>query len=141
MDLRIEISQYIKQTTRNRLVFCREEILGLTFVNVGKELSGILAQADLKSPMVSYIADDAFSELISRKFVDEKIGSYLALTNIGILFEPELGINVKKTIESESRYRTLIICTLGEIKNNHYYFYTEGDGVGIDLTGLPYLVV
>ena len=75
MDLKIEISQYITQTTRNRLVFCREEIQGLTFINVGKELSGIIAQSDLKSPMVSYVADDAFSELLSRKFVDEEIGS------------------------------------------------------------------
>lgn len=141
MDLKIEISQYITQTTRNRLVFCREEIQGLTFINVGKELSGIIAQSDLKSPMVSYVADDAFSELLSRKFVDEEIGSYLAITNIGILFEPELGFNIRKTLESESRNRTLIICSLGEIKNNHYYFYMEGDGIDIDLTGLPYLVL
>ena len=110
-------------TTRNHLVFCREEIPGLTFVNVGNELSLALTHEDLNSSMVSYAADDFFSEVLSQKYCDDKIGPYLAFKNIGILFEQELGFNVRKTIESESRNRTLIICSLGEIKNNHYYFY------------------
>lgn len=141
INQRQEIAKYFTQTTRNRLIFCREEVSGLTFINVGKELSEMLAHEDQNSPMVSYVADDAFSEILSQKYCDNEIGHYLALTNIGILFEPELGFNIRKTIESESRNRTLIICSLGEIKNNHYYFYSEGDGVSIDLTGLPYLVV
>ena len=140
-DQRELIYQHISQSTRNHLVFCREVIPSLTFINVGKELAEMLAHEDLNSPMVSYAADDAFSDMLSQKYDDNVIGSYLALANIGILFEQELGFNIRKTFEAESRNRTLIICSLGEIKNNHYYFYSEGDGVDIDLTGLPYLVM
>ena len=141
MDQLEKISQYIAHTTRNRIVFCREEIPGLTFVNVGKELSEALANDDLKSPMISYAADDALTNLLSRRYTEDTIGSYLALNNIGILFEQELGFNVRKTIESESINRTLIICSLGDILNNKYYFYTKSDGVSIDLNGLPFLVL
>ena len=141
MDKRTEIYQYISQTSRNRLVFCREEIPGLTFINVGKELSEAIAHEDLRSSMVSYAAEDALFSLLTRRFEDEVIGAYLALINIGILFEPDLGFNIRKMIASESINRTLIICSRGEITNNHYYFYTEGADASIDLTGLPCLVM
>lgn len=140
-DLKKDISNYTTQTIRNRLVFCRGEIPGLTFFNVGKELSDVLSQEDLNSPLISYVADDAFSVMISKKYVDDEIGPYIALSNIGILFEKELGFNIRRLLETESISRTLIICSLGEIKNNHYYFNSEGDSVSIDLTGLPYLVL
>ena len=139
MDQIERISQYLSQTTRNRLVFCEEEVPDLTFVNVGKELSDAIAHEDLNSSMVSYVADDVFSEILSRNYSDERIGLYIALTNIGILFEKDLGFNLRKIWDSESIKRTLIICSLGEIKNNHYYFYSEGDGVSIDISGIPYL--
>lgn len=141
MDQRIEISQYIAHTTRNRIVFCGEEISGLTYINVGRELSEALAHENLTSSMISYAADDALSDLLSKRFFDEVIGSYLALTNIGILFEPELGFNLRKMLESESINRTLIICSWGEVNNNRYFFNSEGDGVSVDLTGLPNLVL
>lgn len=141
VDLKREIANYIPQMTRNHLVFCREDIPCLTFLNVGKELSEVLTREDLNSPMISYAAEDAFSELLSQKYYDDEIGSYLALENIGILFEQVLGFNIRKMLESESINRTLIICSLGEIKNNHFYFYTEGDGVDIDLTGIPHLIL
>ena len=141
MDKKTEIYQYLSQTTRNRIVFCHEEIPGLTFINVGKELSEAIAHEDLRSSMVSYAAEDALSSLLSRRYSDEIIGVYLALTNIGIFFESELGFNLRKMIASESINRTLIICSRGEITNNHYYFYTEGADASIDLTGLPCLVL
>lgn len=135
------IAEYVGQATRNRLVFCHEPIADLVFTDVGRCLSESLSHEDLHSSTIAYAAEDALVELMARELTDATIGQYLALTNIGILFEPELSFNVRNLFERESLGKTLIVCSFGEVKNNRYYFYTEGDGISIDLTGLPFLVM
>ena len=117
------IADYLAQATRNRLVFCHEQIEGLTFVNVGKVLAESLAKQDLRSPMIAYMAEEVLDEILSSTKVDDEIGSYVALDNIGVLFEPDLAFNLKSVIDSASTNKVVIIHSDGIIKSDRYYFF------------------
>lgn len=135
------IADYVSQTMRNRLVFCREPIPDLVFIDVGRCLAESLSHEDLRSPMVAYAAEDYLSEFLANIQSDASIGKYLALTNIGILFEPDLGLNVRNIFERESIGKTLIVCSPGELSCNRFYFTSEDDGVYVDLHDLPYRIL
>ena len=135
------IADYLAQATRNRLVFCHEQIDGLTFVNVGKILAEKLTEQGLHSPMIAYMAEEVLSEILSSTKVDDEIGSYVALNNIGMLFEPDLAFNLKSVIDSASTNKVVIILSDGIIKSDRYYFLQEGDISFIDLHGLSYIEI
>ena len=135
------IVEYLKHATRNRLVFCHEPIEGLSFLNLGKVLATALAGEDLRSPMIAYAAEDTLSEVFSSSQNDFQIGCYLALYNIGVLFEPELEFNLKSTLDNASINKTIIICSDGVIQSDKYYFLQPGDDVFIDLKGLSYIEI
>ena len=135
------IADYLAQATRNRLVFCHEQIDGLTFVNVGKILAENLTKQDLHSPMIAYMAEEVLSEILSSTKVADEIGSSVALNNIGVLFEPDLAFNLKSVIDSASTNKVVIILSDGIIKSDRYYFLQEGDISFIDLHGLSYIEI
>lgn len=135
------IVEYLKHATRNRLVFCHEPIEGLSFLNLGKVLATALAGEDLRSPMIAYAAEDTLSEVFSTSQNDFQIGCYLALYNIGVLFEPKLEFNLKSTLDNASINKTIIICSDGVIQSDKYYFLQPGDDVFIDLKGLSYIEI
>ena len=105
-----DIKDYIAQTTRNKIVICRDCIGELEFINVGYELSKLLSKN-------SYNYEEAVSAILDNTFHNEIIGNYLALTNIAILFEPELKINVSDILDAYSRNQCLIIQTDLDITN------------------------
>lgn len=140
-DRRHDIANYLSQSTRNRLVFCHAPIERLTFANIGVALSAALKTEDLRSPLIAYTAEDILGELMSSYHTDALIGSYVAIENIGILFEPNLGFNLKSLFDNYSRERVLIICSEGTIHNHCFYFYQDGDGYAIDLKDLSYIEI
>lgn len=133
------ISDYLVQTTRNRLIFCHEHIEGLSFINVGKTLAEGLASQNLRSPMIAYIAEEILSDILSANNIDAEIGPYVALDNIGILFEPELAFNLRTVIDNASTNKAVFIHSDGFINSDRFYFQQEGDSFSIDLQGLSYI--
>ena len=105
-----DIKDYIAQNIRNKIVICHDCIGGLEFINVGYDLSKLLSKN-------SYNYEEAVSAILNKTFHNETIGNYLALTNIAILFEPELKINVSDILDAYSKNQCLIIQTDMEITN------------------------
>ena len=97
-----DIKDYITQNARNKIVFCRECIDGLQFVNVGYDLSLLLSKS-------SYNKEEAVTTILTKNFHNETIGNYLAISNITILFEPELKVNVYDILDAYSKNQCLII--------------------------------
>ena len=116
----VEISELVAQNTRNKLVFCDHSIDGLSFVDVGFELSIRLSKS-------SYNNDSALTDIFGQSLRHDKIGPYLAIRNIGILFEPELKLNIRDILDSYSKNQCLIIQTESEMLER------------IDLQGLSYI--
>ena len=102
MQALVEISELVAQNTRNKLVFCDHSIDELHFVDVGFELSLRLSKS-------SYDNDSALAAVLGQSSRHDKIGPYLAITNIGILFEPELKLNIRDILDSYSKNQCLIV--------------------------------
>ena len=119
-EILTDIKNYITQNNRNEIVFCHESIDGLKFVNVGYDLSQLLSKN-------SYNYAEAISAILDNTNHNESIGDYLALTNIGILFEPELKLNIRDILDSYSKNQCLIVQTEAELLER------------IDLQGMSYI--
>ena len=119
--MRERIAQFLKYQPRNKLVFTPQIDSSLHSVDVGYELS-VLIQEDLSSPQLPFIAEDKLHSLI-RNFTqtDDLIGEYVALSNWGILFEPELKLNLLSLLDSYSKSRTVILVNCGEGDNENFF--------------------
>ena len=129
-----DIAYYLQQNTRNKIVFCRESIDGIRFINVGLELSQILGE----NPDDIDGADTAYKQVLGQSQENRVIGMYLALENIGILFEPDLRLDVRSILDAYSKNQCLLIMTDAEITDDRFYFLRKGDGTEVNLQGLSY---
>lgn len=96
-----DIEDYLRQNTRNKIVFCPTELNGIEFVDAGRSLSSAILDGE--------DAANAVSHLFGSSHNHPSIGNYLALKNIGILFEPELKLNLRDILLSYSKNLCLVI--------------------------------
>ena len=96
-----EIEEYMQLNTRNKIVFCTSSFEGINFVDAGYHLSLAIQSGE--------DAVSAVSTLFGGTAHHPSIGLYLALKNIGILFEPELKLNLRDILLSYSKNQCLII--------------------------------
>ena len=80
-------------------------------------------------------------KLFSEIKADAIIGKYLALENIGILFEPELMLDLRSLIESSSINKCLFIKSDGVIENDCYYPFPATTNYKVNLKGLSFVVI
>ena len=100
--LKQEVATYVKQDLRNKIVFSKQFIEGLQYLNVGLTLAKMLRDNSLPSLAIQQLFSDAVK-------ADQNIGRYLAIFNIDILFEPELKLDVGNLFDSYSKNQCLII--------------------------------
>lgn len=134
------LMQYGKEVLRHRLYFTHSEIQGVECVDIGlelsKEIGGCLNQRQL--PM---IASDKLDHLIDKHTVRvESIGEVVVLTNIGILFEPALKINIQAKLDTYSRGRIVVVLMAGgTINDGRFYLdYGKDRSFSVDLKHLTY---
>ena len=131
------MQQFLNTNPRNKLIFCANEISGYNYIDLGNMLSVSICNRNLNIPIAAY---DSLMEIVEANInVDYKYGKYLAISNIGILFEPQLEFNIRHIIDSLSRNNILIIHTEGEIDESDIYFLTREKGEKVDISGLSYL--
>lgn len=133
----LEISNYLKQGTRNNIVFCQDTIAGIDFLNVGKELSLLLDKTHGEFSGF----DSACKQLLSKSKCNDIIGSYLAIENIGFLFEPELTFDFRNMLCSYSQNQCLIIKAEAIIENNFFFFIDKRSNTRVSLEGLSYMQI
>lgn len=135
-----EIASYAKSDARNHLVFVSDSIPGIKDWDMGRMLASWLREEGRDSTFFRMELEDYLNDILSDKDRDEELGSYLMLSNIGILFEPELQLNVRQLWENSSRDKTLIIKSQGEIVDKTFFFLTKEDKYHVDLSGLLFFL-
>lgn len=106
--MRERIAQYLQYKPRNKVIFAAKPEPCFRLTDLGYELSCRL-EPHLQSKQLPMIADDALKAVFASALTtDDVIGKYIALTNWGILFEDELGLNLSSFLSSYSRGQTLI---------------------------------
>ena len=72
---------------------------------------------------------------------NEELGNFIAIKNIGILFEPALQIDVKSFLDKWSRGTVLIVSHTGEIKQNRFYLAKNNTRYNASLTDITYKTI
>ena len=130
-----KIKQFISQVSRNKIIFCHEPISNLHFVDVGKELSFVIKEQEEPSGYSS-----ACKRIFEQTYNDEVIGSYLALSNWIILFEPDLKLDLRSIVESFSINKCLILLSNGSIKEKRYLLMDD-NRFALNLQGLSFIEI
>lgn len=133
------IIDYISSNPRNKLVVSNDYIPNCHYVDVGYEMCRFIKD-DVSSSNIGLIAEDVLRGLFDRNVsYDNQLGAYVAIKNIGILYEADLRLDVKSILESSSKEHLTILKFDGEFKDGKLYFLTEQDKLSIDLSDLSYL--
>ncbi|MBE6339842.1 MAG: hypothetical protein E7069_03755 [Bacteroidales bacterium] len=129
-----DILAYTQQNTRNRIVFCKDDIDGIQFVNVGRELSALVKE----DTSVENGVESKYKQVLSQIRVHPTIGKYIAIENVGILFEPELKIDVYAILDSYSKGLCLFVRSDAMVQDDKLYFLSSTDNIAVNLKGLSY---
>lgn len=130
-----KIKQFISQVSRNKIIFCHEPITHLHFVDVDIELSSAIKGQEEPSGY-----SNACKRIFEQTYNDEVIGSYLALSNWIILFEPDLKLDLRSIVESFSINKCLILLSNGSIKENRYLLMDD-PRFALNLQGLSFIEI
>lgn len=131
------IKKFLSTYPRHKLVLCNSKIKDVVFLDVGLELSMQIANSIRIQPQAIY---DKLINLIEQNLKKhDAFGTYIGITNIGIIFEPQLGLNFRTIIDKLSKDYLLIIHTDGIFDNKEIYFLTKQKGVKVDLKGFTCL--
>ncbi|MDY3069921.1 MAG: hypothetical protein SOR57_09795 [Parabacteroides sp.] len=116
------IAQHLSAGSRHKLFFVASQNNDINFADIGFLLSKAI-ENNLDKKHLSIFADEILEKLIKDNVVlNPEIGKYVAIRNIGILFEPELKLDLKAKFDSWSKSYILIVdAKEGMIINNTFY--------------------
>ena len=138
-----ELYQFSKSPSRNHIAFVTGNAEGIRFVDLGYELSTKIEDV-LNDRRLSMRAQDYLKGIISSNLhLDSEFGEYIAIKNIGILFEPELNLSVEALFNSWSQNTILIIeMENGKVENNRFYL-VDGCPIhySVDLNTFNYIII
>ena len=136
-----KIASYINRQSRNNLLFTTEEVEGVNYVDIGRQLAEKI-ENHLQKKRLGMIAEDALNKIFSQGSCrNEEIGEYLAIKNIGILFEPALHIDVGTILKKWSRDHILVVMLEGEIQNGTFYLSDQEPKYSVSLNDITYKTV
>lgn len=136
-----KLQKYIHSQPRNKIAFYKQDMPGIEATDVGKKLSHEIKSiaSDTKIGMKSLIImDEVFTSSIME---NSDYGKYLAIQNVGILFEPELKTDFLQILDKYSSSNTLLVKWEGEIEDGILYFLTKEKGQKIDIKNLSHIVI
>lgn len=139
--MRDSLSIYLESQSRNKIVFFKYDMPGIKPLDVGKKLSIEIKSiaSDDKVGMKSLII---MEELFSSSFSNNaEYGKYLAIQNVGILFEHKLKTDFSQILDKYSSSNTLFVKWEGEIEDGILYFLTKEKGKKIDIKNLSHIVI
>lgn len=135
------LETFLSAKPKYKLVFDLSASLEVESVDAGAYLADAL-QSKLKKNKLDMYAGDAIRKMIRQHTYEHpELGRYVAIENIGILFEPELAFNLESIVEQTSKDELLIIKSKGKIENNKFFFHSSQYSQVINLNNLTYIVL
>ena len=139
----MNLQQNISALSLPRLIIINSQLDNLKYADIGLLLSSSIEHS-ISNKHLAMIANDALDEIIKKNIShDQNIGDYIALCNIGILFEPSLCLNLQEKFKIWTKTFTLIINNSeGTITNNIFYLANaKTETYSINLSNIPYNII
>ena len=141
MDKSIELLSFLKTQSRNKIVFYRNSINDVPEIDLGTELSQVLFNLNdlTKLPMKVSLE---LENMLNTATIDHEIyGRTLAISNLGILFEPELKVDINNILEKYYNTNVLFVKWEGAIDNENLYFLSKEKGIKININKLSHIAI
>lgn len=136
-----KIREFANSLSRNKIIIHKNQLTGIDFTDIGLFVSEFLfglKNDDNISMKVFSELDKHLNNSIKRH---EFMGSYLAIKNLGILFERELKTDFLRLIDTFSQNGILFVHWEGEIGTNTLYFQSKENGIKIDIKNLSHIIL
>lgn len=135
------LEAFIGSPSRNHIVFSNGRLDHLQYLDVGLELSTGIEDI-LSDRRLSMKSQDILNRLFSDHTISSSVyGSYLAIENLGILFEPLLKFDLMALLNKWSQNILLVInMGKGSITNDVYYLVDGETKFTIDLHTFNYKI-
>ena len=115
--------------------------LDVESVDAGAYLAKVL-QSKVQKKNLNMYASDAIRKMLGEHIHEHpQYGQYVALSNIGILFEPALAFNLETLVEQTAKSILLIIQAKGVVEKDRFYFLSPSHNLSISLKNLNYIVI
>lgn len=135
------ILSYLKSTARNKIVLFRDDIPGVEPFDIGIAIAEKIVNL-LDDRKLSFKAKNEIDKLFSSILINhETFGKLMAISNIGILFEPDLKIDILSLFERFSCDNALFIKWDGEIETGNLYFLSKYNGIKINLKNISHIII
>lgn len=138
-----QISKYLSVGLRHKLFFVSSQDHDVNFVDIGFKLSKAI-ENNLDNKHLSLLADEKLEKLIKSNVVSNpEIGKYVAIKNIGILFEPKLKLDLRAKFDSWAKSYVLVVdAKEGIMINNTFYLASAyNSSYSIDLSEISYKTI
>ncbi len=138
-----QIAQHLSVELRHKLFFVSSQDNDINFADIGYNLSRAI-EDNLDNKHLSLFADEKLEELIKGNVISNpEIGKYVAIGNIGILFEPELKFDLRAKFDSWAKSYVLIVDAKEDmiINNTFYLASARNSPYSINLSEISYKTI
>ena len=144
-DINKQVIRFLSSTPRFKLVVVTDKrmLVDLPMFDLGYHLSMFLKENDkLANKDLPFFIQEELTRLINQNIIHHPdFGDYICLSNIGILFERDLKVNVLQTLQRFSRNNLVILYWEGEIRGNKLFFLSENSKYIIDLSATNHIIL
>ena len=137
------LQAFIHSSSRNHLVLSNGNLDGLKYTDVGFEVSCFIEDI-IGDRRLSMRTQDYINKLfLEHTFLSDYLGLYLAVSNVGILFEPALKLDVEALLDRWSQNITLFLDIGKGIMTSNRYYLTQSctETYSVSLTSINHLVL
>jgi hypothetical protein len=132
---------FLTSNSRNKLVFYKEDSFDINTIDIGLKLANKLLNLDNQSKLI-FKATSELDLLMKDSIYDHKLyGKVIAISNIGILLEPELKLDINKFFDNYSINNALFVKWDGEVDNEFAYFINQKSKNKINIKNISNIVI
>ena len=136
-----KLLEYINSQARNKVVFFNKQLLGIEPIDLGIQIAQRIYNYRNDSKLALKVTSE-IEEVINNSEINHSVyGKVKALSNLGILMEPDLKQDLTRVLEKHSIGNTLFIKWDGEIDEENIYFLTKEKGIKINIKNLSHIVI
>ena len=148
MDYTEQMRRIVAAGARYRVAVVKEEAGECEpfVMNVGREVAVAVENVGKKygqkeSKYQMEVAEAVERAMKQRIFEDEELGSVLVMRNLGILFEPQLHVDIVGMLRRISRNTLTVLLWAGEMDAQKLYFLDKDSEITINQSDINYTII
>ena len=136
------LQSFVNSASRNHLILSSGCLKAFNYVNIGYEISSYI-EPIIGDRRLSMRTQDKLNSLLRDSVSQlENLGAYLAITNIGILFEPSLKIDLEGLFDRWSQNNLLVVdIGKGNVSSNRLFLTPNcSEQYSVSLQRINYII-